>query len=312
MGKIMTMGEILVEIMATERGQSFRAPGHLVGPFPSGAPAIFIDQVGRLGHPAGIIGCVGDDDFGWLNIERLRRDGVDTGAIAVLKDAVTGSAFVTYEETGARHFVFNIVNSASGGLSAAGVTEALLEGCTRFHVMGSSLFSAGIIEAVHKAIGIVKRRGGAVSFDPNIRKEMLGIPGMRAAVTSILKHTDVFLPSADEVTPLVEATTEASAIEQLLAIGIGEVVVKRGSQGCTYYDRTSRLDVPAFPVHEVDPTGAGDCFGATYVTCREQGMPVEQSLRYACASGALAVTRKGPMEGTAGFAELDTLMRGGS
>ena len=128
MGKIMTMGEILVEIMATERGQSFRAPGHLVGPFPSGAPAIFIDQVGRLGHPAGMIGCVGDDDFGWLNIERLRRDGVDTGAIAVLKDAVTGSAFVTYEETGERHFVFNIANSASGGLSAVGVTEALLKG----------------------------------------------------------------------------------------------------------------------------------------------------------------------------------------
>jgi len=40
----MTIGEILVEIMATERGQSFRAPGTLVGPFPSGAPAIFIDR----------------------------------------------------------------------------------------------------------------------------------------------------------------------------------------------------------------------------------------------------------------------------
>ena len=76
MARIMTIGEILVEIMATERGQSFRAPGALVGPFPSGAPAIFIDQVARLGRSAGIIGCVGDDDFGWLNIDRLRRDGV--------------------------------------------------------------------------------------------------------------------------------------------------------------------------------------------------------------------------------------------
>jgi hypothetical protein len=53
MARIMTIGEILVEIMATERGQSFRAPGTLVGPFPSGAPAIFIDQVGRLGRAAG-------------------------------------------------------------------------------------------------------------------------------------------------------------------------------------------------------------------------------------------------------------------
>jgi sugar/nucleoside kinase (ribokinase family) len=87
MARIMTIGEILVEIMATERGQSFRAPGTLVGPFPSGAPAIFIDQVGRLGRSAGIIGCVGDDDFGWLNIDRLRRDGVDTSAIALLADS---------------------------------------------------------------------------------------------------------------------------------------------------------------------------------------------------------------------------------
>ena len=47
MARIMTIGEILVEIMAIERGQSFRAPGTLVGPFPSGAPAIFIGDVGQ-------------------------------------------------------------------------------------------------------------------------------------------------------------------------------------------------------------------------------------------------------------------------
>src|ERR1700727_2179335 len=52
MAGIMTIGEILVEIMATERGQSFRTPGTLVGPFPSGAPAIFIDQVGQTGLTA--------------------------------------------------------------------------------------------------------------------------------------------------------------------------------------------------------------------------------------------------------------------
>ena len=52
MARIMTIGEILVEIMATERGQSFRAPGTLVGPFPSGAPAIFIDRALK-GHIEG-------------------------------------------------------------------------------------------------------------------------------------------------------------------------------------------------------------------------------------------------------------------
>jgi len=309
----MTMGEILVEIMAAETGQSFREPGRLVGPFPSGAPAIFIDQVARLGQAAGIIGCVGDDDFGWLNIERLRRDGVDTRTIAVLKQAVTGSAFVTYDDTGERRFIFNITNSASAHLSPSHVSAELLEGCTHFHVMGSSLFAPGLREAMTKAVDIVKGQGGSVSFDPNIRKELLVIPGMRDALTSILRRADVFLPSGPELTLLVEADTEEGAIEELLALGVREIVVKQGRRGCAYYAPRRRLSVMAPVVEEVDPTGAGDCFAATFVTCRHQGRSVEESLRYACASGARAVTRTGPMEGTAGFEELDELLaRGGA
>lgn len=304
----MTMGEILVEIMAAEVGQSFRAPGRLVGPFPSGAPAIFIDQVARLGHDAGIIGCVGDDDFGWLNVERLRHDGVDTSAITVMKQAVTGSAFVTYDQAGERHFIFNITNSASAHLSASHVNAPVLADCTHLHVMGSSLFSSGIREAMTKAVDIVTGQGGRVSFDPNIRPELLGLPEMREALTAVLKRTDIFLPSGPELTLLVDATTEEDAIEELLGLGVSEIVVKRGRQGCTYHDATRHLTVPALEVEEVDPTGAGDCFAATYVTCRHQGRPVEESLRYACASGARAVTKTGPMEGTGGFPHLDALL----
>src|SRR6185437_16253379 len=85
---VVTIGEILVEIMAVESGQGFRAPIPLIGPFPSGAPAIFIDQMARFGHPCGIVGCVGNDDFGYLNLERLRSDGVDVSAIRVHPEAV--------------------------------------------------------------------------------------------------------------------------------------------------------------------------------------------------------------------------------
>ena len=210
MSKIMTMGEILVEIMATRIGQSFRQAGTLVGPYPSGAPAIYLDQVAKLGFPCGIIGCVGNDDFGWVNIDRLKQDGADTSTITMLKNATTGSAFVTYKESGDRDFVFNIVNSASGQLAPGMVDENVLKGCTHFHVMGSSLFSAQIIEAMIKAIQIVKAQGGTISFDPNIRKEMLAIPEMRDALGRILALTDVFLPSGDEVT-LADADPPAAA-----------------------------------------------------------------------------------------------------
>ena len=69
---IITIGEILVEILAKEIGQELCAPGIFLGPYPSGAPAICIDQVGRMGAKAAIIAKVGDDDFGLLNLRRLQ------------------------------------------------------------------------------------------------------------------------------------------------------------------------------------------------------------------------------------------------
>lgn len=307
---IVTIGEIVVEIMADTRGDGFREPLSLRGPFPSGAPAIFIDQVARLGQKAGLISCVGNDDFGWLNIERLRADGVDTSAIRVHPDQVTGSAFVRYRENGERDFVFNIKNSACGQTRITEEGRLLLAECANLHIMGSSLFSFRLIDEAKKAIAQVKAQGGTISFDPNVRKEMLNIPEMRAALEMMLQYCDLFMPSGPELMLLTEATTEEHAIAEILGLGVSGIVVKRGSEGASYHDRGQNLFVPAFKVAEIDPTGAGDCFGATFVTCRLQGRTIADSLRYANASGALAVGKRGPMEGTSGFAALDALIAG--
>ncbi len=307
---IVSIGEIVAEIIAEDRGAGFRQPVRLQGPYPSGAPAIFIDQVARLGHPAGLISCVGDDDFGWVNVERLRRDGVDTGAIRIHPDQPTGTAFVRYRETGERDFVFNIRHSAAGHTRIGAEGRALLDGCRHLHVMGSSLFSPPLVAEAGQAVRHVKGRGGTVSFDPNVRKEMLALPGMREALGAMLRQCDLFLPSGPELTLLTEAASETGAIAEILGLGVQGVVVKRGRDGASYHGRDGTLPMAAFPAEEIDPTGAGDCFGATFVTCRLQGRGVEDSLRYANASGARAVGRRGPMEGTSSFAELDAFIAG--
>ncbi len=308
MDPVVAIGEIVVEIMAQTRGTGFREPLALRGPFPSGAPAIFVDQVGRLGHPAGLISCVGDDDFGRMTTDRLARDGVETQAIRVDPERVTGSAFVRYREGGERDFIFNMRDSASGLTRLDEAANALLARCRHLHVMGSSLFSASLIEAAMSAVSIVRANGGSVSFDPNARREMLARPGMREALGLVLRSCDLFLPSGAELTLLTEAQTEEGAVQEILSLGVGAVVVKRGSEGAVFHDRERSVRVEAFQATEIDPTGAGDCFGATFVVCRLRGMRVEDSLRYAAASGARAVGIAGPMEGTSSFAELDALI----
>ncbi|MGV1794829.1 tagatose kinase [Rhizobium sp. A37_96] len=308
MSKVLTIGEILVEIVATDRGNGFREAVPLIGPFPSGAPAIFIDQVGKLGQPCAIISRVGDDDFGWVNTNRLQEDGVDISGIEVVPQGTTGSAFVRYREDGSRAFVFNIRHSACGTITLSEKTLALVDGCSHMHVMGTALYSPSVVESVLTAVERIKANGGTVSFDPNLRAEILDTPGMREALRTVLSKTDLFLPSGEELFLFTTAKTETEAVADLLGRGIKAIVIKRGAAGATYHDAELHLHLPGFEVEEVDPTGAGDCFGATFVTFWLRGASPADALRYANASGARAVTKAGPMEGASTEAELRSLI----
>jgi sugar/nucleoside kinase (ribokinase family) len=301
MRTITAIGEILVEIMAETRGRGFREPLPLTGPYPSGAPAIFIDQVARLSHPAAMIGAVGDDDFGTLNLERLRADGVDVSAIAVHPGAATGSAFVRYREDGGRDFVFNLRDSANRHLRIDDRAGAVLANTAHLHVVGSSLGADPIAAAVRDAVAIVKGQGGTVSFDPNIRREMLAATGFRARLEQVLAATDLFLPSGDELALF-------GGVPDLLARGVRAIVYKQGASGARYFDATTELAQPGFPADELDPTGAGDIFGATFVVGWLTGLDPAENLRRACAAGALAVTRRGPMEGVSTQPDLDRFL----
>ncbi|MGA1801721.1 tagatose kinase [Rhizobium sp. HT1-10] len=310
LGPTITIGEILVEIMAMSVGTGFLEPQALAGPFASGAPAIFIDQVARMGGASGIIASVGDDDFGRLNIDRLRRDGVDVSAIAVIADRPTGSAFVRYRPDGARDFVFNIAHSAAGHIALTEAAKALIGRAGHVHVMGSAFAIPGVADIIRLAIDTVKARGGSVSFDPNIRKELADDGQGRQLLDDMLAVTDLLLPSDDELLVAAGVDNERSAVDRLLGAGIGEIVLKRGRYGSSYFaSGQTWLDCPAFSVAEVDPTGAGDCFGATYLTARRMGRTADQSLLLANAAGARNVTRQGPMEGVSTLIELQAFIQ---
>jgi sugar/nucleoside kinase (ribokinase family) len=90
------------------------------------------------------------------------------------------------------------------------------------------------------------------------------------------------------------------------------VVLKRGDRGALGMSRSGDLvDMPAFAVTVLDPTGAGDCFCATLITLVGSGMGFGEALSHANAAGALAVGRVGPMEGNSTLDEIEALLNGG-
>ncbi|MEP0072658.1 MAG: sugar kinase [Marinomonas sp.] len=305
MKEIITLGEIIVEIMAKEKDQSFKHAGEFLGPYPSGAPAIFINQVAKMGVPAAILGCVGKDDFGFMCTDRLQSNRVSTRLIHQHEDYPTGTAFVTYKKNGNRDFIFNIRHSAAAHLQMSNQAQEALKQCSLFHVMGSSIFSTEIIPTLREAIHLVKVNGGQISFDPNVRKELLNDPTLMCFFKEILTCTDVFLPSGDELLSITETETQDQALSQLWSQGVSEVILKKGASGCDYFSPDQHIYSPPYKVCEIDATGAGDTFGATFLASRMKGHSSARSLELANAAGALAVSVWGPMEGASSQAELE-------
>lgn len=305
---VLTFGEALVEIMRTEIGQPLTRPGWFTGPYPSGAPFIFAVQAARLGLKSGAVGAVGEDAFGQCLLDQLKTDGVDLRGVHTLKDHTTGVAFIAYNHDGSRDFVYHARYAAAGHISPDMLTPVLFDGLRCLHVMGSSLsLNDAAYETGLRALELASDHGAKISFDPNLRPQLLPIEEAIKKFQPFLDAADVLLPTVQELLLLTGAHTLEAALRSVQQPG-RVVVVTRGAEGCEVYTDAGKTHIEGFKVKEVDPTGAGDCFDAGFLARWLAGDSPGDAARYANACGALAVTEQGPMAGAKTHDEVAAFM----
>ncbi|MBL8132630.1 MAG: sugar kinase [Anaerolineae bacterium] len=311
---LLTFGEALVEIMRTGIDQPLDQPGPFVGPYPSGAPFIFTVQAARLGARAACIGAVGGDAFGRFLLDSFAAEGLDTSVIRMLPDYATGAAFIAYADDGSRDFVFHIRHAAAGQIGPGSLTPEMLNGLKCLHITGSSL---SIHEDAYRlglrALDLAQAAGAKLSFDPNLRPQLIGVGDARRKFAPFLQACDVLLTTREELLALSGAPDERSAVEALLGGRSDRVlVIHAGDQGCAVYQSLAgdvqAVTVPAFQVAAVDPTGAGDCFDAGFLVRWLAGDSPATAARFANACGALACTEKGPMAGAKTAADVTAFL----
>ena len=314
MAQIMIMGELLVEIMRDrvdtplcETGAYFR------GPFPSGAPGIFASAAARLGHDIGIISGVGNDDFGRNILDRLKDVGVDTSRVLLCDNAPTGTAFVTYFSDGERKFIFHIDHTPAV-MAKAPASGKGLEDVRFFHIMGCSLMASVTFgKEILKTMYLLREQGATVSFDPNVRLEMLKDPEAMHMVREAYRNCKIFLPGRSELKLITGVEVEEAAVARAFAEneGLEILVLKCGSEGSKLYTRDGQVQtVGIFQVEEVDPTGAGDCYDAAFICGLAEGKSPYEAARMGAAAGALNAAAFGPMEGDISRENLEKMLRG--
>jgi sugar/nucleoside kinase (ribokinase family) len=304
---VISLGTMLVEIMRIQLDEPLYQPGTFVGPFPSGDTPVYVNAVAKLGHRSGFIGAVGQDDFGRCILDRFAEHQVDARYVRVLNDRTTGVAFVSYASDGSRKFIFHWRNAAAGQIAPDYVSKEYLANAKWLHITGGNLvITDASYQACLRALQYLSSQA-IVSFDPNIRAEWLNAEEIRHQWKPFLERADYILPSDGEAMLITGAPSDEEGCKQLAAAG-KTVLLKRGAAGSVVFAPNQEFEVPGFSVPEVDPTGAGDTFCAGFTVAILNGLPLRQAAIFANAVGALAVTRKGPMEGAPTRAQAEELI----
>jgi ribokinase len=130
-----------------------------------------------------------------------------------------------------------------------------------------------------------------------------------------LFRVDILTPNQSEAEiltgrPAASLADAQTAAVELLKRGPGAVVLKLGASGSLVVTAAGPArHVPAYKVHVVDTTGAGDAFTAGLAVALAEGQPLDQAAALGNAAGALAATRPGAQAAMPSRQEVAELMR---
>ncbi len=273
----------------------------------AGAESNFAIGLSRLGHQAGWISRVGDDEFGKAMVSFIRGEGVDTSRVIFDQTAPTGLYFKEIRRPNDFRVHYYRKGSAASKLTKEDLDEDYIKKAKFIHISGiTPALSDSCEEAVFAAIEIAKKNGVTVVFDPNLRRKLWSEEKARTTLLKIAGLADIVLPGVEEGEFMFGETDPAKLGELFLSHGAKIVVLKVGAKGAHYFTQDEQQLVSGFPVENViDPVGAGDGFAAGFISGLLDGLNLHDAVKRGNAVGAFVTTVSGDVEGLPDRIELE-------
>lgn len=269
--------------------------------FPGGKGANQAVAAARLGAQVSLIGRVGKDAFGDQLLASARQNGIDVSHVGRDETAATGVAMIAVDEKGQNSIA--VASGANFCLTADHVRQAWVE-LDDVDLLVMPLETR--LETIETAVELACGSGTTVILNPAPARQL---------PEQLLAGVDVLVPNEPEtaqLTGMPVSTPQESqeAARQLLALGVGNVVLTLGSRGALILNGADEQFtlVPARQVEVVDTTAAGDSFMGGLAVALGEGKSLVEAAQFANVVGALAVTRQGAQPGMPAREEVEELM----
>lgn len=252
---------------------------------PGGACNVAI-MASRFGLPVGALGEVGDDGFGLVVREGLRREGVAVDDLVVTPGAKTPVAGVVVDRAGEPAYLGH-----PGSLQISAFTErwlAPIQAATALFADGWAEYES-VPAMLLRGFEVAHAAGVPVCFDPGP-----GNPEVDSAwVVDAIARANVVMLNRAEGERITGQGEDEAIVQALFELDTELVVLKRGGQGLLLARGTERQEVPGIQVRARDATGAGDSLAGAVLYGMQRGLDLPQLGILANATGAAKVQKLG-------------------
>jgi sulfofructose kinase len=231
----------------------------------------------RLGAKTGMVGIVGNDQYGRCCINDFKRHGVDISHIAI--DEKGSTAFcICLAETSTKMRTFIGSQDSCRQMNPNELDKEYITSAKYLHI-------ARLDEAAIEAAKIAKDNGVKVSIDAG-RYDPLVIENIALF--------DVFIASEFFYEGIFDNKDYKNNCAELQGMGPEIVVVTLGANGCVGIQNGNYFEIPTFnEVRVVDTTGAGDVFHGAFIYGLLQGWDAEKAAIFSNAVSSIKCTRLG-------------------
>ncbi|MGY3718256.1 ribokinase [Sutcliffiella cohnii] len=253
---------------------------------PGGKGANQAATASKLGGNVDIIGKVGEDEYGDVLLNELKKIGVDISRVK--KEGVTGRAFINVNSKGEN--IITYVPGANMELSGKEIRELADHFTKSSYILLQQEVQEEVIEVVVEEVA--KSSNCKVILNAAPAKE-ISMAVFRQVDTLIVNEGELEYISGKKI-----ASNEDmyASIQYLINSGIKEIIVTIGERGAIIANLNEYKHIPAYKVSPVDTTGAGDTFVGAYAVALSEGLSTIQAVEFATKASAMTVTKKGALE----------------
>jgi 5-dehydro-2-deoxygluconokinase len=288
---VITIGRVGVDLYPLQAGVHLEDVTTF-GKFLGGSATNVAVAAARHGRHSAVITRTGDDPFGRFVHRALRELGVDDRYVTAVADLQTPVTFCEifppddfplyfYRLPKAPDLVINDDELDLPAIAGAGVFWATVTG-----------LSQEPSQHAHDVAWQARERRPLTVLDLDYRPMFWeSREAARAQVQHALGNVTVTVGNVDECETAVGERDPMRAADALLDAGVELAVVKQGPKGVLARTRDELVEVPPTPVTVVNGLGAGDGFGGALCHGLLAGWPLERTVRFANAAGAIVASR---------------------